>query len=254
MIRNDGYVKVVDFGLAKLSGTDSSDPDAQTRLQVYSQPGMILGTAAYMSPEQARAKRIDARSDIFSLGAVLYEMLTGHKPFTGESTSDVIAAIIQSTPRPPSSHNNAVPDEMDRLIAKCLEKDRYERYQTAADLLADLKRISKRSEPTLEPSVKAPSTLPLIPVTSSRSWLSNRKLIAACSLLIVLAGIVAIWKINSQDRNQNLLASLRIKQLVSWDAEAGEGDAEARFSPNGTMIAYSLTKERAKKYMDQAGA
>jgi serine/threonine protein kinase len=145
MIREDGYVKVLDFGLAKLSAT-GSDPDAETRPLVFSQPGMILGTASYMSPEQARAKSLDARSDIFSLGVVLYEMLSGRKPFEGESTSDVIASIIQSDPPPVSRFNTAVPGEVDRIIEKCLEKDRDERYQTAAHLLVDLKHAKKAAE------------------------------------------------------------------------------------------------------------
>ena len=160
MIRDDGYVKILDFGLAKLAAQPIADFESDTK-RILSRPGVIMGTVTYMSPEQARARTIDARSDLFSFGVVLFEMLTGRVPFAGETTTDVIAEIIQGTPRPVSSYNSSVPDDMDRIIAKCLEKDRDERYQTAADLLADLKRISKRSEPTSEPVVKEPTPMPL---------------------------------------------------------------------------------------------
>ena len=138
MIREDGYVKVLDFGLAKL--TDRPPPGLSSET-LLSQPGLIMGTVTYMSPEQTRAMPTDLRSDLFSLGVVLFEMLSGRVPFAGETTSDVIAEIIQSVPPAVSTYNDAVPNEMDRIIAKCLEKDPGERYQTTADLLTDLKRL-----------------------------------------------------------------------------------------------------------------
>jgi serine/threonine protein kinase len=143
MIREDGYVKVLDFGLAKLTEPPLADSSVETQ-NLLSRPGIIMGTVTYMSPEQARARSIDARSDLFSFGVVLHEMLSGRVPFRGETTTDVIAEIIQSTPPPVSRYNDLVPDDMDRIVAKCLEKDRTERYQTAADLLADLKRFARR--------------------------------------------------------------------------------------------------------------
>jgi serine/threonine protein kinase len=164
MIRDDGFVKVLDFGLAKLTEQTSSDLEADTKM-IFSQPGVIMGTVTYMSPEQTRARTIDARSDLFSFGVVLFEMLTGRVPFAGETTTDVIAEIIQVTPRLVSSYNSSVPEELDRLIAKCLEKDRDERYQTASDLLADLKRIAKRSEPTAEAATIISTPLPAGQVT-----------------------------------------------------------------------------------------
>jgi len=143
MIRNDGYVKVLDFGLAKLTGDMRSKETATTRTQDFSLPGLIMGTATYMSPEQARSKSIDTRTDIFSFGIVLYEMLSGRPPFAGETTTDIIAEIIQKEPDDVRSYNSAVPDELDRIITKCLEKDGNDRYQTAADLLVDLRSLSK---------------------------------------------------------------------------------------------------------------
>jgi serine/threonine-protein kinase len=143
MIRKDGYVKVLDFGLAKI--TEAAGSETMTR-PLLSMPGMIMGTAAYMSPEQARAISIDHRTDIFSLGVVLYEVLTDVSPFKAATQTDTIAAIIQRDPRPPSEIRGDVPDELDRMIAKMVAKDRPARYHSAADLLVDLKRMQRRLE------------------------------------------------------------------------------------------------------------
>jgi serine/threonine protein kinase/tetratricopeptide (TPR) repeat protein len=146
MIRDDGYVKVLDFGLAKLSeprsmptGSDS-DPEAQTKRQVQTQAGIIMGTVAYMSPEQARGNAVDPRTDLFSLGVVLYELLTRKQPFTGETINHTIVNIIEKEP-PPLSLTGAFPVEFEKIIAKCLAKKVDQRYQTAKDLIVDLKKM-----------------------------------------------------------------------------------------------------------------
>src|SRR5688500_9892425 len=145
MIRDDGYVKVLDFGLAKLTEQTKGESEAKTKF--LSRPGLILGTVTYMSPEQTRGTgAIDARSDLFSFGVVLFEMLTGRVPFAGETKADVLAEIIQLTPKPVSSYKNSLPAEIDRIVAKCLEKDRGDRYQHAADLRSDLRLLLKRSD------------------------------------------------------------------------------------------------------------
>lgn len=145
MIRDDGYVKALDFGLAKLTGDMRSKETDRTLTQAFSMPGMLMGTATYMSPEQARSTSVDCRTDIFSFGIVLYEMLAGRPPFTGETTADVIAEIIQKEPSSASTHNSAVTVELDRVISKCLEKNRRDRYQTSEDLLADLRTASEHA-------------------------------------------------------------------------------------------------------------
>jgi non-specific serine/threonine protein kinase len=145
MIRTDGYVKVLDFGLAKLTNADRSDENAETLLAL-SRTGMIMGTAKYMSPEQARAKQIDSRSDIFSFGIVLYEMLTGQPPFLGDSTADVIVSILQHDPPSVSNVNAETPLELNTVIKKALSKDPAERYQTAGELLSELKTILRKIE------------------------------------------------------------------------------------------------------------
>jgi len=155
MLRADGYVKVVDFGLAKfiekrLLGLSGSDPDADTQQQaepfVKTNPGSVMGTVSYMSPEQARGTHVDARSDVFSLGILLYEMLTGRQPFEGKTASEIIISIIQKRPRPIARFSPDVPIEMERIVGKALSKSVEERYQTVKDMRIDLKRLKRGLE------------------------------------------------------------------------------------------------------------
>ncbi|HEY0376036.1 MAG TPA: protein kinase [Pyrinomonadaceae bacterium] len=154
MMRSDGYVKVLDFGLAKfverrILGLSSSDPDAVTQGEsplpqnVNTNPGTVMGTVSYMSPEQASGLHLDARSDIFSLGVLLYEMLTGRLPFEGATASEIVISIIQKSPRPMARFAPDVPLEMERIVNKALSKKTEERYQTVKDMLIDLKRLKR---------------------------------------------------------------------------------------------------------------
>ncbi len=150
MLRPDGYIKVLDFGLAKLTESFDSDenvdPEAATKPLRDTSPGVIMGTVSYMSPEQTRAVKVDSRSDIFSLGVVMYEMITGQKPFDGDTMSDVMAAILEREPRPISDLLPDAPPELQWIISKALSKDRESRYQTAKELLNDLKRLKQQIE------------------------------------------------------------------------------------------------------------
>ncbi|MEO6726436.1 MAG: protein kinase [Blastocatellia bacterium] len=148
MIRPDGYVKVLDFGLAKLTEkTDGKvDIEAETRIHAQTEPGTVMGTVTYMSPEQARGVTVDGRSDIFSVGVLLYEMITGRLPFAGKTASDVIAAILLSEPPPPSHTVASIPAELEWSLSKALRKDCEERYQTIKSFLSDLKHIKSRLE------------------------------------------------------------------------------------------------------------
>jgi serine/threonine protein kinase/Tol biopolymer transport system component len=150
MLRPDGYVKVLDFGIAKLTergAEGAGDPnEARTRMKVETSPGMVMGTAHYMSPEQARGKKVDERTDTWSLGVVLYEMLTRRQPFDGETASDIIGVILQRDPAPLSALLPDAPAELERIISKALDKSADERYQTSKDFLADLRRFKRRHE------------------------------------------------------------------------------------------------------------
>ena len=149
MVRPDGYVKILDFGLAKpvVQGPAAeSDADSFARALVDTHPGMIMGTFAYMSPEQARGLEVDARTDVWSLGVVLYEMAAGAPPFAGPTASDVMAAVLSREPAPLSERAEGVPAELERVVMKALAKEREERYQTAKDLGLDLRRLKQRLE------------------------------------------------------------------------------------------------------------
>ena len=144
MLRHDGYVKVLDFGLAKLTeGKTSLGHNDGARTPVKTNPGMLLGTVAYMSPEQARGFPVDGRTDIFSLGIVLYESLAHRVPFGGDTTSDVIVSILEKEPIPLRQISSEIPVELEWIIKKALAKDREQRYQTIKELQIDLQRLGQ---------------------------------------------------------------------------------------------------------------
>ena len=215
MIRPDGLVKILDFGIAKLSvkKTEPADEEAATAVKPEgTSPGLIIGTANYMSPEQARGKDVGAQSDLFSLGLVLYEMVTGKRAFQGENALDVIGAILHKEPTPLNHLVPALPHEIERIINKTLRKDTDARYQTARDLLTDLKdakqelEFQDKLERTVAPqneSSKTQTTIPpstdsLSPPTSSAEFITQEvkkhKLGFAVGALLVLALIAGgVW-------------------------------------------------------------
>ena len=151
IVRPDGYVKVLDFGLAKLTDrTSETDKEAPTRAMVNTDPGTVMGTVGYMSPEQARGHATDARTDIWSLGVVIYQMVSHHLPFEGSSNSDIIASILGKEPPPLARYARSVPEALEWVITKALTKETDERYQTAKEMMVDLRRIKQRLEAQVE--------------------------------------------------------------------------------------------------------
>ncbi len=147
MIRRDGYLKVLDFGLAKLTERrNSRDGVTMSTLLVNSSPGTVMGTAGYMSPEQARGVAVDERTDIWSLGVVLYEMVSGKIPFAGPTPTDVVIAIVEREPPSISQYVDAVPAELERIVRKALRKDPEERYQIVREMATDLRSLRKELE------------------------------------------------------------------------------------------------------------
>ena len=190
MVRRNGYVKVLDFGLAKLSETVDRTPldgEASTRVMVQTEAGVVMGTSHYMSPEQARGKPVDARSDIWSLGVVIYELVAGRTPFEGETSTDVIVAITQKEPPPLARFAPNVPAELDWIVMKALRKDRDERYQTVRELLTDLRRLKQRLEFESElersaaPGSFSGSKISALPTTPERAVPTAEKTISHVS-------------------------------------------------------------------------
>ena len=159
MVRPDGLVKVLDFGIAKLTQGTATGGSSEMGLLplVNTEPGMVMGTPKYMSPEQVRALDVDQRTDIFSLGAVLHEMMAGKAPFERRTVGDTIAAILKSEPPPMATSETAVPAELQEIVFKTLRKDRDERYQTMGDLIIDLRSLEKKVESDQQSGSQAPS-------------------------------------------------------------------------------------------------
>jgi len=179
MLRRDGIVKVLDFGLAKLTEqlpADSIDREAPTRALVKTEPGVVMGTAIYMSPEQARGMQLDSRTDIFSFGVVLYEMVAARLPFDGATSSEVVASILsEKAPPPLARYSREAPAELERIVSKALRKERTQRYQTTKDLLLDLQALKQQLEfeAKLERSMPPETSRSQVTVPGTSSTLSG---------------------------------------------------------------------------------
>jgi serine/threonine protein kinase len=228
MIRPDGYVKVLDFGLAKLSEPDSAEVllEASTRA-INTGSGVVIGTVGYMSPEQARGQGVDARSDIFNLGAVIYEMVAGQKPFSGKTPSDTFAAILKTEPPLLSDVAPDAPAELVRIVTKALRKDREERYQSVKDLLLDLKTLKEE----LDFQSKS--------VNRERKRRKAAALVPAVGMLVLLLNVATflIYKLRNANAPEPPEQPLVLK--TSQVTFSSGLDAFPALSPDGKSVAYS---------------
>jgi len=231
MVRPDGYVKVLDFGLAKLTGQHEQISEAQAFDDLNMSSGLVMGTVKYMSPEQARGMNVDSRSDIFSLGVVLYEMLTGRTPFEGQTTKQLMAAILND--ELPSLTNTR--EDIQRLISKALRKNKEERYQTIQEVLTDLKAAQedKAGPNQASTAVQRVGNLETstIETAAIRSENRGRKIIVAFAFVsLVVAGV--IFGLSQLARTRSVAKQMRITRVPNTDK------AEAiAISPDGKYLA-----------------
>jgi TolB-like protein/Tfp pilus assembly protein PilF/tRNA A-37 threonylcarbamoyl transferase component Bud32 len=187
-----GHVKVLDFGLAKViqrkAETSADEATAATAVgeEHLTSPGSTVGTVAYMSPEQVRGKELDARSDLFSFGIVLYEMATGIRPFRGDTSGLILNAMLEREPTPPLRINPDLPSKLEEIIVKALEKDRELRYQTSADVRADLHRLKRNTD-----SVRVSATIGVEPAAQARPWWRSKPALWAAFLVLTVLVVAA---------------------------------------------------------------
>src|SRR5258707_12438476 len=225
MLRPDGYAKVLDFGIAKLTEQRlvSDEETLETTAALQTRQGLVLGTAHYMSPEQVRGQKVDARTDIWSLGVVLYEMVAGSPPFRGETPSDCIAAILTAEPAPLSSISPDVPAKLESILQKALRKNTDERYQTIKEMLAELR--------ILKANVETESSLSQTKSggDSSTSEIKRRKrgvLVTAVATLLAAVAVVCFFffRAPASLANEKSIAVLPFENLSADKSNASFAD------------------------------
>ena len=278
MLRPDGYVKVLDFGIAKLTeGPQSMETEAPTLLKVQTQPGMVLGSAHYMSPEQARGLAVDERTDIWSLGVVLYEMIAGRVPFGGETSSDCIAAILEKEPPALARYVHDVPESLDVIVTTALTKDRDERYHSAKQLLGALRRLRQRLDASAEiersqapqssgfsttttsgqaaarVSSEASQTQPITHSTSSAEYIATTiqrhktgaVVMLALLLIVLVGGCFGLYKLLTQSKPT--VPAPKFTALTTGGRAADQLiDGLVTISPDGKYVTYAALDEHSQ--------
>jgi serine/threonine protein kinase/Tol biopolymer transport system component len=251
MLRPDGFVKVLDFGLAKLTTASESAAAESTQTAFRTDAGAVVGTIAYMSPEQARGQQVDARTDVWALGTVLYEMVAGRGPFTAKNSSDTLAAILEHDPDPLARFDSDVLPELQRIVSKTLRKDREQRYQSMKDVLLDLQalredlhtQVRSGSSPSVEPApaTRQPITSPGQLIVPSLVPAKHRRLIVATAAVVIaglLGGVVWWMRTRSSAPAAHTPAAPVQRNLTRLTFGPGL-QTDVTFSPDGRFIAYA---------------
>jgi eukaryotic-like serine/threonine-protein kinase len=269
MVRRDQIVKVLDFGLAKLAATSSDkqiDSEAGTKVFVQTEPGLVMGTVSYMSPEQSTGKGVDQRTDIWSVGVVLYEMLAGCVPFQGKDIHRQIIAIQETEPAPLSQLVEGVPDRLEEIVFKCLAKNKDERYQTAKDLLIDLRNLRRKLdvdaeiERTVAPGLRSTSgtsrastqgsqlnsgttSRVQVSTTSSAEYvvtgIKQHKLAAAIVILVLIAGGIGLWLFM---RARNTVGAIDSIAVLPFQNKSNAADTEYLSDGLAESLIYRLSQ------------
>jgi len=258
MIRHDGRIKVLDFGLAKLS-RETLDSIEATRPHFVTRSGVIVGTVAYMSPEQARARKIDTRSDIFSLGILMFELFTGKRPFAGETTLELVSSILKDEPPLLREVDPAMPGQLERIVSKTLRKDLKHRYQDIRDLEIDIEDLrdeikfderANRSQRTafVGPQDTQPSNIGSYlrsafntNITETRRFTLLHAMIFLVAVGAIIGTVLYLRPSAAVQRSQ-----VKISEVASWMSAPGELGATASYSPDGKLIAFASTRSGTK--------
>ena len=235
-ITKRGDAKILDFGVAKRTVARQASTDASTLTSLPNEehlttPGAAVGTIAYMSPEQVRGKELDPRTDLFSFGAVLYEMVTGTMPFRGDTTGEIFDSILNRAPVSPVRINPEIPQKLEGIINKALEKDRTVRYQSAAELRADLRRLKRDTDAASRPEASVVQSPPL----RSRSWI--KRLLVSASATLAIAALIFGVRVWYKPRAHVTQSGLKLTKLTASSAESLIEFAE--ISPDGKYLAYT---------------
>jgi len=228
MITADGRAKVLDFGLAKHVGAaHDARGDATVTARDATSAGVVMGTVAYMSPEQAEGREVDARSDLFSFGTLLYELLTGQRPFQGASTASLLGSLMRDTPPPPSAARADLPADLDRVIGKALEKNPADRYQHADEMLVDLRAVKRR--------LMGSGTQPSAPARAARRPRRLLALAAVASLAVAVLGVGWAWQRYLRSAPQVMRFIMPLPDGYTFDDAGGNGSA-ITVAPDGSQV------------------
>jgi serine/threonine protein kinase len=243
MIDGEDRLRVLDFGLAKLHAPSAPAQDTQiATVTSDTVEGRVLGTVAYMSPEQAEGKEIDTRSDIFSLGTILYEMATGVRPFQGETTMSTIGSILKEEPSSIAELKPTLPRHLGRIIRRCLAKDPDRRYQTALDLRNELEELTAE----IESGMHAVDSLG---ATTRPRWSTRRRVVLGAGAVLAVAVLLLIlqWVRRESPDPEIFYTSVPLTSAIGMDSDPN-------WSPEGEFIAFAQTREGSYDVMVQPAA